>query len=304
MSFAEQERALFDLLFDAPLREKFSKNPRVALQNYALNADELDDFDTINPHALALDARVRVDLILAQWCRSLPLTFSLMSSLVGGLGVVKSLVDSQTMNQAPNDRVVFFATRLRQALIAKPMISLAEMSLIIAVLDAELGMASTSRLLKRSVVTEQFIEQAPTHVDEHWLSQPIRLAPYVSAAIIPLSYNLLKKNLCPYLGSELWRHLNKTPLLAVERQRLFQQADTRLLVSRATVSQLSACEPSVDHITAELTEGFASLFEYVNGSMSVTEILLQLKQLGANEALLQGVEDGFRQLLVGGMVVA
>ena len=267
MSFAEQERALFDLLFDAPLREKFSKNPRVALQNYALNADELDDFDTINPHALALDARVRVDLILAQWCRSLPLTFSLMSSLVGGLDVVKSLVDSQTMNQAPNDRIVVFATRLRQALIAKPLVDLDELSLIVAVLDAELGMASTSRLLKRSIVTEQFIEQAPTHVDEHCLSQPICLAPYVSAAIIPLSYSLLKKNLCPYLGSELWRYLNKTPLLAVERQRLFKQADTRLLVSRATVSQLSACEPSVDHITAELTEVILNFCNHRSASL-------------------------------------
>ncbi len=302
MSFAEQERALFDLLFNRPVRESFSKNPRLALKDYSLNTDELDDFVTINPHALALDARVRVDLILAQWCRSLPLTFSLLSSIVGGLELLKSLVDSQTMSQSPNDRIVVFATRLRQALMAKPTVSLADLSLIVAVLDAELGMASTSRLLKHSIVNEQFIEQAPANVDEHWLSQPIRLAAYVSAAIIPLSYSQLKKDLCPCLGAELWRYLNKTPLLAVERQRLFQQADMRLLVSRATVSQLSACEPSVDHITAELAEGFASLFEYVNGSMSVADILLQLKQLGANEALLQGIESGFRQLLVGGMI--
>ncbi|MBK6758356.1 MAG: hypothetical protein IPG70_12420 [Moraxellaceae bacterium] len=92
------------------------------------------DFAVINPHGLALDARVRVDLILAQWCRSFPLTFSLLSSVGGGLALVKHLVDSQTMHQAPNDRLIFFGTRLRQALIQKPLVALEELSLVVAIL--------------------------------------------------------------------------------------------------------------------------------------------------------------------------
>ena len=84
MSFAEQERALFDLLFDTALRERFIKNDSIALTEYQLTTEELADFAVINPHGLALDANVRVDLILGQWCRTLPLTFSLLSSLKGG----------------------------------------------------------------------------------------------------------------------------------------------------------------------------------------------------------------------------
>ncbi len=68
-----------------------------------LSTEELADFSVINPHGLALDARVRVDLILAQWCRSFPLTFSLLSSLSGGLLLLRRLVDSQTMRHAPID---------------------------------------------------------------------------------------------------------------------------------------------------------------------------------------------------------
>lgn len=301
MSFFEQERALFDLLFDTPLREKFIKNPTTALSDYHLSAEELADFAVINPHGLALDARVRVDLILAQWCRSFPLTFSLLSSVGGGLALVKHLVDSQTMRQAPNDRLIFFGTRLRQALIAKPLLSLEELSLIIAVLDAELGMVSTSRLLKRSILSEQY--QAPVLSSEDWLHKKITLAPYVSAAMIPLSYGILKKALCPFLGAELWRYLNKTPLLAVERQRLWQQADTRLLVVKAKVSVLSDSDPSIDHVSLELPEGFAALFEYVNGTMSVQQILQQLQQMGAPESLLQSIKQGFVQLYAAEMIV-
>ena len=55
--------------------------------------------------------------------------------------------------------------------------------------------------------------------------------------------------------------------------------------------------------TSSLSEGFASLFEYVNGTMSVEQILQQLKQMGAPESLLQGIKSGFRQLSVAGMIV-
>ena len=303
MSFAEQERALFDLLFDTPLREKFIKNPTSALTDYGLSKEELADFAVINPHGLALDAKVRVDLILGQWCRTFPLTFSLLSSLNGGLLLLRSLVDSHTMRRAPIERVVVFAQRLRQALIAKPAVALDELSLIVAILDAELGMATTSESLKKTILKGQYIEPEPILTTDAWSSQPVTLTSYISAALIPLSYAVLKKALCPCLGAELWRYLNKTPLLSADRQRLWQQADARLLVAKAKVSTLSDSDPTIDHVTIELAEGFASLFEYVNGTMSVGQILQQLTQMGAPESLLQGIKSGFRQLSVAGMIV-
>lgn len=303
MSFAEQERALFDLLFDTPLREKFIKNPTSALTDYGLSKEELADFLVINPHGLALDAKVRVELILGQWCRTFPLTFSLLSSLNGGLLLLRSLVDSHTMRRAPIERVVVFAQRLRQALIAKPAVALDELSLIVAILDAELGMATTSESLKKTILKGQYIEPEPILTTDAWSSQPVTLTSYISAALIPLSYAVLKKALCPCLGAELWRYLNKTPLLSADRQRLWQQADARLLVAKAKVSTLSDSDPTIDHVTIELAEGFASLFEYVNGSMSVGQILQQLTQMGAPESLLQGIKSGFRQLSVAGMIV-
>lgn len=302
MSFFEQERALFDLLFDTPLREKFIKNPTTALSDYSLSAEELADFAVINPHGLALDARVRVDLILAQWCRSFPLTFSLLSSISGGLVLVKRLVDSQTMHQAPNDRLIFFGTRLRQALIEKPLVALEELSLVVAILDAELGMVSTSRLLKHSILSEQY--QAPVLSSEDWLHKKITLAAYISAAMLPLSYPQLKQALCPYLGAELWRHLNKTPLSAIARQALWKKTDNRLLVAQAKVAVMSVCEPTIEHQTIELAEGFASLFEYVNGTMSVQQIVQQLQHMGAPESLLQSIKQGFKLLWDKGMVMA
>jgi hypothetical protein len=256
---------------------------------------------SINPHGLALDARVRVDLILAQWCRSFPLTFSLLSSISGGLVLVKRLVDSQTMHQAPNDRLIFFGTRLRQALIEKPLVALEELSLVVAILDAELGMVSTSRLLKHSILSEQY--QAPVLSSEDWLHKKITLAAYISAAMLPLSYPQLKQALCPYLGAELWRHLNKTPLSAIARQDLWKKSDNRLLVAQAKVAVMSVCEPTIEHQTIELAEGFASLFEYVNGTMSVQQILQQLQHMGAPESLLQSIKQGFKLLWDRGMVV-
>ncbi len=302
MSFFEQERALFDLLFDTDLRENFIKNPASALQNYDLTPQELADFAVINPHGLALDARVRVDLILAQWCRSFPLTFSLLSSISGGLVLVKRLVDSQTMHQAPNDRLIFFGTRLRQALIEKPLVALEELSLVVAVLDAELGMVSTSRLLKHSILSEQYQAQMVLTTDD-WLHKKITLAAYISAAMLPLSYPQLKQALCPCLGAELWRYLNKTPLSAIARQDLWKKSDNRLLVAQAKVAVMSVCEPTIEHQTIELAEGFASLFEYVNGTMSVQQILQQLQHMAAPESLLQSIKQGFKLLWDKGMVV-
>ncbi len=58
----------------------------------------------------------------------------------------------------------------------------------------------------------------------------------------------------------------------------------------------------MEHQTVELAEGFASLFEYVNGTMSVQQILQQLQAMGAPDALLHSIQAGFKQLYCVGMI--
>ncbi len=100
----------------------------------------------------------------------------------------------------------------------------------------------------------------------------------------------------------LWAHLSKTPLSASLRNKTLANEDPKLFITRAHVSTSSRCKTTVDHQTAELTEGFAPLFQHVNGSMSIAQILEQLRQSGAPEGILEGVQAGFQQLLTTGML--
>jgi len=112
----------------------------------------------------------------------------------------------------------------------------------------------------------------------------------------------LKNKLCTVDDDCLWRQLNKIPLSVSVRTRILHTEDPRLLVARAHVSRISKCEPAADFKTVELSEGFAPLFQHVNGSMSVAQILAQLKQIGAQEQMLQSIQAAFQQLLDSGML--
>ena len=79
-NFANQERLLFDLVFNDKVRQLFATQPQKLFANYQLSTQEQADFSSINQEALAFDVRVRVDLILSQWCRSLPLSLGLTQS--------------------------------------------------------------------------------------------------------------------------------------------------------------------------------------------------------------------------------
>ena len=196
-NFANQERLLFDLVFNDQGTSVVCDTTTKLFANYQLSTQEQADFSSINQEALALDVRVQVDLILSQWCRSLPLTFSLVSSLSNGLALLKQLVDSQTMLQAPNDRIVYFATRLRQQLIAQPQIDLQRLSLLVAVLDAG-GHGGTSRLLKQTVINEQ--EIATTQSEPFNSQAKITIADYVSASLLPCRINNSNKHCVPVLA--------------------------------------------------------------------------------------------------------
>lgn len=295
--FFAQEHALFDLLFDDGLRTDFCRRGLAALMEYELPTAALQDFAVIRPDALAFDARLRTDLILAQFCRSFPLSFSLLSSFAEGLALVKSLIDSATMRQPSLSRLSFFGKRLRQ-------LALERLDLepeLLALIDAELAMLATSQRLKQDVLDGVTPATTPALAD-NWLAAALDINSFVSVTLLPQSYDRLKQQLCPFSGSELWRHLNKNPLSASQRRQLLAEAEPRLLVCKAYIRHDSRCEPVIDQQTVELSEGFAPLLDHIDGSVSVNDILAQLKHLGASMAMLQSIAGGFRQLLKQGML--
>lgn len=306
MSFLEQERALFDLLFDQSLRENFCKNSTTAFAGYELDDHELNDFKEIRPDAIELDASMRTYLILTQICRQFPVTFSVVSSLQNGTKLLKELINLQTMRCHPAERATAFGSQLREQLSAQrpdtEFESEKEQSIITAILEAELGMAWTGATLKRQVLAGGTPSESVAQTCTDWLDKPVNLAAYVSAAIIPQSYAKLKGTLCPCEDTGLWAHLSKKPLSATLRKRTLANEEPKLFVTRAHASTLSHCDPTVDHQTVELSDGFAPLFQHVNGSMSIAQILANLRQAGATEDILSGVEAGFHQLLTTGML--
>jgi hypothetical protein len=297
MSYLEQERALFDLLFDSTLRERFCSESIAALHQYELNDDELNDFTVIRSDALELDANIRADLLLSHLCRSFPVSFSIVSSFEDGFEILKSLIDVETMRTTTTDRATFFGRRIGQNLNSLSFSSPEEQTKVSSILEAELGMAWTNAELKKEILENGQMHIKSSALDQNWSNQNIKLAPYVCAAMIPESYEKLKENFCPEPECDLWRNLNKKPLAASKRKKILENDDPRLFIARAHVSHMSSCEPTIDQNTAELSEGFAPLFQHVNGTVSVDYILQQLKQIGAQEQMLQSIKETFKQLL-------
>lgn len=297
MSFAEQERALFDLLFDSDVRDSFCNDSIAALKQYDLTDEELNDFSVIRIDALQLDARIRADLLLSHFCRAFPVSFSLIASFDGGLEFLKSLIDIETMRTEVLDRTTTLGKRLGQGLTSFKFHSKEEQTKVSAILEAELGMAWTAASLKREMLENGQLHIGAMNLDENWSSKHIKLAPYVCAAMIPDSYEAVKNSLCSTDGGDLWRNINKKQLTAAQRQTLLGKDDPRLFIARAHISHMSRCEPTVEQKTAELSEGFAPLFQHVNGSVSVDYILQQLQQIGAQQQMLQSIKATFKQLL-------
>jgi len=302
VSFEEQERALFDLLFDRTLRKSFCKDSIAALYQYNLDEDERNDFFEIRPDALELDANIRTGLLLSHFCRAFPISFSIISSFTGGLDILKELVDTQTMKTSTVERSTMYGGRLREYLNTFSFDTSDEQAKVSAILEAELGMAWTSASLKRELLDNGMPSIKPSLPVQDWSRDTIKLSPYVCVVIIPGPYMELKNSFCSSSDCELWRSLSKTPLSASRRRKILENNDPKLFVARAHVSHVSRCEPTVDQKTVELSEGFASLFQHVNGTTSVEQILSQLKQIGAPEQMLQSVKSAFKQLLESGML--
>jgi hypothetical protein len=301
--FAAQEQAMFDLLFDASLREHFAQSRTAALAGYGLSPAALQDFETIRLDALVLDAGMRTDMVLASISKVLPLSFCLLSSMEGGLVLLRQLLDASLMRTPPAERAGVFATRLSEQVDKLDVESQHEQLAVNAMLNAERGMARMSAARLKAAIENGDHDHVPVLLAD-WDSHPVTVAPYVSMQVLPQPYNTLKKNLCSTEGAGLWRVLNRTPVTVEMRYNALRMDQPRLWLARACISAVSACDPVVEHQTLEVSDGFASLMQYVNGSMSVNDLLAGLQQAGAEETMLAGVKRGFRQLLEAGMLLA
>lgn len=305
MSFAAQEQALLDLIFDRELRAAFRRDGPAALARYRLEEQELQDFTVIRIEALEMDAAARVNFILAQYCRHFPLTFSLASSLPPGLDRLRGLVDAALMRTAPAERVGRFGLALRDGLRAAGGFADAqERALVLSLVEAELGMAWTAQLARQASRAGELPEAAGGEPPADWLQRPVQLAALTSAAVLPRPYPTLKAELCPCTGAELWRRLGREPLTVAQRRRVLAPRDLRLLVARAGVVRPASCEPEVEHVTVELGEGFARLLPHLDGRADIAALLAQLRAAGAGTPLLEGVTSGFRRLWQNGMLQA
>ncbi|HEY9034016.1 MAG TPA: hypothetical protein VIN71_08775 [Pseudomonadales bacterium] len=296
MSFYQQERVLFDLLFDRALREAFCRDGVAALADYALSDQEKNDFTKVRPDALMMDADMRCRLVLAQLCKAYPLSFSLVSSLEHGVDMLKAQINSALMQAPPAERQALFGRQLQQALDGN-----SDAGAMLAVIAAETAMAFAAARLRHDQLAG--IGNAWPALADDWVSRPLDLADYVASAPLPDSYGFLQRSLCPVPGAGLWQHLQSHPLPASVRQSVLANGEPRLLLARAVVREASGCDPQVDFVTAELSAGFAPIFQHVNGSMTAMELLAHLQHAGADAGLLATVQRQLHQLLQTGMLV-
>ncbi len=306
MSFAEQERALLDLLFDATLRERFVAQREQALTGYDLSAAERADFAGVRTDALELDAKLRVDLILQRMCRALPVSFSIASSLSDGLDQLRALIDSAYVRTSAGDRATHLGRQLRAKLTGACFASTLEQAAAVAVCDAELSMVLTAASLRHALLSAEpaanTASAGETAPGAGWEDAPLVIAAHVSIAVLSQSYTAIKRALCPVADAELWPRLCATPLPAARRSQTLAHESPRLLVVRAHASDLSRCEVTIDHRMLELSPGFAPLLGQLNGKTSLSSLQRELTRAGAAERVCQGVRAGFRELLGQGMI--
>lgn len=294
MSFIEQERAMFDLLFDAELRAEFIQHSTAALSHYKLSPSELEDFLAIRPDALAIDAQMRRSMVLAQLTRSYPISISLLSSIETGLSSAEAWIAPALMRAPPKQRPLLFGQAMAAWLKQYSFNNSKKEKLILSIQEAELSMAWTAA----NVGTTAVIQVLP----EDWPQKPIRMAKYISAALLPLPYHELKQQLCPVSDALLWRQLNRQAIDPSLIEELLNSTEQHLLVALACIESGSVCDPQTHHRSVVLNEGFAALFQHVNGHNSVVEILMQLSQAGASNKIVHSVKAGFQQLLEQGML--
>lgn len=303
MSLADQERLLFELLFDDAFRARFAAEGAAVLAESGLDAGERADFEALRTDALEIDARMRRSMVLSQLCVTYPLTFAIAVTQSGGLEQLHALVDVRTMRTPAIERAVVFGRRLREALDEADEDDAVGTGLR-TILETELGMAWTAASVRREMLDVGRAPSAPAAFGDDWLDVPVRVTAFVSASILPAPRAALREALCPVPDRELWRWLTQDSARPSEAAvaEVLGRDEARLLVARAEIDRPSRCDPTASHRTVELSEGFASLVGHANGGYSVRSMLDGMQASGADARLLTSIEAGFRELCDAGML--
>lgn len=302
MSLAEQERAMFDLLFDAPLRHAYLADPQEMLARYDLTEQEQSDFSSMRPDALEIEGNMRTYMVMLQLCRELPLTCVIASALPGGTDQLKSFVDAGLMRINVRERPAHFGVKVRDWLAQQGEIPEAWLTMLVAILGAELANAMTSASLKQALDNGDQPAATTNEIPQDWITHPVTVASHVSAVVLPQSYRWLKDRLCPCEGEQLWPSLTNEAVPMETILAALAEEDPRLVITRAITCEDNGCDISISQQTIELSSGFASFMQNLNGQYSVGFILEQLKLAGADEQMLSGVETGFLELVKAGML--
>jgi hypothetical protein len=302
MSFAEQERVLFDLLFDPRLLKAFLAEGADALASYALSDEERADFASIDRFGLETDARMRRDLMVQRLCRAFPLGFSIGSSLPEGLEQLRSLITPEHVRASASTRTALYGDALHAWFKRSDFASQREGALCLAILDFERGLAWAASSLR-----DRLLSGAPAGVPQGvkpaaWDAQPLALAPSVCVALLPKPYSELMRSLCPVPPEQLWNRLSQAPLPAHRLSETLAREQARLIVGRAVTTHASRCEVDVTHKIVELAQGFAPILHHVDGKRSARELMEQLRLAGADERLVDSVRTALGRLVDEGML--
>ncbi len=290
-----------DLLFDQTLRERFAKQGVQALSAFELTEEEKNDFLTIRVKALNVDAGMRVFMLLSQMANELPVSVVIMSAFDGGIAKLKQMVDVELVETPFYERSALLGTRIRDWLVEQTLEDQKLLAMLLAYVGAEIAVNWSRAGLQKAVMNNEYAAAGNSEIESDWKQKPITLVQYVSAVIVPKSYSEIKNALCRDCGDQVWSTVSKRPVALSILSQLLSEEDPRLVVTRALISQQDVIDPSVAVQTIELSEGFSSLLQYVNGQHSTDFILQQLKTAGAPDEMLQGVEEGFFELIRSGI---
>jgi hypothetical protein len=298
VSLAEAERALIDLLFDASLRRAFFADRGLAA--YELSDEERADFAALSETGLELDAGMRRDLMLARLARHFPLTFSIASAQPGGLAIARGLVGPAYVRAPRASRTARFGESLRDELSGLAFANDRERAFSLAFVEVEVAMAWAAARLRELALRGESQPEAPRQLPDDWAERPLVLAPHLCVAVLPRSRAALTEELCPVEPDQLWARLEHAPLPPLRLATALAHEAPRLFVARAVLLRASRCEATVEHLTLELSDGFAPLLRALDGKRSASALLARLSSAPAST--IEGVRAGLRTLLERGML--
>lgn len=300
MGLAEQEQALFALVFDPAVRAAFHAEPHATLARLGVPAHEHGDFLSLSHFGLDVDARDRELLVLARLVRSFPLTVAATSAFPGGVDLVKNLVGPAHFAVPVEERPARFGAELHQRLTSLDGPSSMEQDLLLALARweatlAHLAASARTAASRGEIGPEQGTLDEPT---ADWQERPLALAPFLAVARFPVSLVELTRTLVPCRPEDLWARLLHAPLPRVRLQSALEaKGEGRLVLGRAVVVHASPTDSEVIHRTMEVAAGFEAFLAKIDGTRSARKLLQAFVGAGAPPAVVDGVRAGLHRLV-------